>query len=127
MILRSRSFTSSSDQEYAWMSCTHSKYETVTPPALARMSGTTAMPRWAKISSASGSVGPFAASTMIEAFTRSALSRVSWPSIAAGMRRSQSNSKSSSLVTSCAPSRPWRPPVSAWCCRSASGVSPSGS
>ena len=64
MILRRRSFTSSSSQKYAWRSWTHSKYETVTPPEFARMSGTTRMPRSLKISSACGVVGPLAASTI---------------------------------------------------------------
>ena len=32
-------FTSSSFQKYSWSPCTHSKYETTTPPAFARMSG----------------------------------------------------------------------------------------
>ena len=44
--------------------CTHSKYETITPPALQRMSGITktSSQRWSRIRSASGVVGPFAAS-----------------------------------------------------------------
>src|SRR5438105_4129022 len=46
--------TSCSDQKNDCRSCTHSKYETVTPPALARMSGTRKMPRSRKIASARG-------------------------------------------------------------------------
>jgi hypothetical protein len=42
--------------------CTHSKYETVTPPALARMSGITKMPFSSRIASAAAVVGPLAPS-----------------------------------------------------------------
>ena len=63
-IFVSRSFTSSSVQKNCCASCTHSKYETVTPPAFARMSGTTKTPRSRRISSASSVVGPLAPSTM---------------------------------------------------------------
>src|SRR5439155_8818519 len=49
MIRRSFMFTSSSSQKYAWRSCTHSKYETVTPPEFARMSGTSRIPRSSRI------------------------------------------------------------------------------
>src|SRR5215217_4130776 len=54
----SRSFelTSGSFQKYSWRPCTHSKYETTTPPALARMSGRTRMPLSSRISSAVGVV-----------------------------------------------------------------------
>ena len=41
MMRFSREFTSSSSQKNDCRSCTHSKYETITPPAFARMSGTT--------------------------------------------------------------------------------------
>jgi hypothetical protein len=37
-------FTSASFQKYSWRPCTHSKYETTTPPAFARMSGRTSTP-----------------------------------------------------------------------------------
>ena len=53
---------SSRPQNRRPMSCTHSKYETVTPPAFVRMSGRTGMPRAARIASASIEVGPFAPS-----------------------------------------------------------------
>jgi hypothetical protein len=72
-----RAFTSSSVQKKCCRLCTHSKYDTVTPPALARMSGTTKMPRSRRISSAARSVGPFAPSTTILQRSRSALSPVS--------------------------------------------------
>src|SRR5438270_697356 len=48
--------TSSSFQKYSWRPCTHSKYETTTPPAFARMSGRTSTPRSSRISSAAGAV-----------------------------------------------------------------------
>ena len=71
-----RSLISSSSQKLACRSCTHSKYETVTPPALARMSGSTMMPRSNRMSSASGSVGPLAASaTILRANARRVLAR----------------------------------------------------
>src|SRR2546422_237870 len=44
--------------------CTHSKYDTVTSPPLARMSGITRMPRLCKMSSASGVVGPDVAESL---------------------------------------------------------------
>ena len=69
--------TSCSDQKKDWRSCTHSKYDTVTPPALARMSGMRKIPRSRKISSASGVVGPFAPSTISLALTSRAFREVS--------------------------------------------------
>src|SRR5216683_3139317 len=65
--------TSCSDQKKDCRSCTHSKYDTVTPPALARMSGTRKMPRSRKMASASGVVGPLAPSTISFALTSRAL------------------------------------------------------
>ena len=62
--------TSCSDQKKDWRSCTHSKYDTVTPPAFARMSGTRKMSRSRKISSPSGVVGPLAPSTISFALIR---------------------------------------------------------
>src|SRR5207253_2751575 len=44
MIRSSRSLMSCSSQKNSCRSCTHSKYETVTPPALARISGMTNTP-----------------------------------------------------------------------------------
>src|SRR5450759_4602721 len=61
--------TSCSDQKKDCRSCTHSKYDTVTPPAFARISGTRKMSRSRKIVSASGVVGPFAPSTISFALT----------------------------------------------------------
>src|SRR6266540_1919028 len=71
-----RAFTSSSFQKYSWRPCTHSKYETTTPPAFASTSGKTRIPRSSRISSAAGVVGPFAPSQTIFAFTLSAFSVV---------------------------------------------------
>src|SRR5262245_1405634 len=78
------SLTSRSDQKKSCRSCTHSKYETVTPPALARVSGSTSTPRSWRISSASGVVGPLAAAAMMGALIRPALAAVIWFSSAAG-------------------------------------------
>ena len=60
--LLQRALTCSSPHMNCCRSCTHSKYDTVTPPALQRMSGMTKMSDPARMSSASGSVGPFAPS-----------------------------------------------------------------
>ena len=84
----SRSFTSSSVQKNCCASCTHSKYETVTPPAFARMSGTTKTPRSRRIASASSVVGPFAPSTRSRARMRPALRSVIWFCSAAGISTS---------------------------------------
>ena len=54
----------------------------------------TRMPRWAKMASASGVVGPLAASAISRAWTRSAFRAVIWPSVAAGTRMSQGTSSS---------------------------------
>src|SRR5207237_9372007 len=89
---------SSRSQKSRPRSCTHSKYETVTPPAFARMSGTTGIPRSPRISSASIVVGPFAPSTTSVACTRPAFAHVSWPSRAASTRTSHGSSRSCSLV-----------------------------
>src|SRR5581483_10583569 len=83
-------------------SCTHSKYETVTPPAFVRMSGSTGIPRSAKIASASSDVGPFAPSAIMRALTRGSFAAVSWSSSAARTRMSQGSSSSSSFVR-CSP------------------------
>src|ERR1035438_8625495 len=58
-------FTSISVQKKPYRSCTHSKYDTVTPPALHRMSGITSTPRANNSLSAPGVVGPLAASATI--------------------------------------------------------------
>src|ERR1044071_554764 len=56
MIFSSRALISAASQKKFSRSWTHSKYETVTPPALARMSGTTRTPASRRIRSASGVV-----------------------------------------------------------------------
>ena len=58
----SRRRISSRSQKRRLRSCTHSKYETVTPPAFVSTSGRTGMPRSARIASAATDVGPFAPS-----------------------------------------------------------------
>ena len=58
MMPPSRSFTSASDQKYPIRSCTHSKYDTVTPPAFARMSGITKIPFSSRIGSAAAGAAP---------------------------------------------------------------------
>jgi hypothetical protein len=58
-------FTSSSLQYSLLRFCNHSKYDTVTPPPFARISGITNISFLNKISSASGVVGPLAASATI--------------------------------------------------------------
>ena len=45
-------FTSASFQKYSWRPCTHSKYDTTTPPALARTSGRMRTPMSSRIASA---------------------------------------------------------------------------
>ena len=70
----------------------------MTPPELARISGTTTMPLLKRISSASKVVGPLAPSTMYLALILSAFSSVIWFSMAAGMRTSTFRSNNSSLV-----------------------------
>ncbi len=97
MIRRRRTLTSSSAQKSCWRSCTHSKYETITPPALHRMSGTTVIPRWARMRSASGVVGPLAPSAISLQRSRPAFAAVICPSIAAGTRTSHSSSRRSAL------------------------------
>src|SRR5260363_242283 len=65
MICSRRRLISVSVQKKLEKSCTHSKEETVTPPAFAITSGITRMPFAFRISSAVGVVGPLAASTII--------------------------------------------------------------
>src|SRR5262245_4334899 len=57
-------------------SCTHSKYDTVTPPALVSTSGRTGIPRSQRMASASSDVGPFAPSAIMRVRRRGALSAV---------------------------------------------------
>src|ERR1700682_1982316 len=91
MMRSSRRLISPSSQKNDCRSCTHSKYETVTPPALARMSGTTMMPRCSRMRSASGVVGPLAPSMITEAWIRPALRAGIWFSSAAGTGRVVAN------------------------------------
>ena len=123
---RSFEFTSGSFQKYSWRPCTHSKYETTTPPALARMSGRTSTPLSSRISSAAGVIGPFAPSQTICAFTWAALSPVITCSSAHGASTSQSSSSSSSFVISSAPFRPASEPVSCLCAIAAATSIPFG-
>ena len=62
--------------------------------------------------SASGLVGPFAASAMTFALIRGALCSPIWFSIAAGMRMSQSSSRSCAFEIRSAPGNPVTAPVS---------------
>ena len=62
--------------------------------------------------SASGVVGPLAASAMSRALIRPALWAVIWFSRAAGMRMSQSTSRTSALLMSVDPGKPWTVPCS---------------
>jgi hypothetical protein len=89
---------SSRPQKRRPRSCTHSKYETVTPPAFVRMSGRIGIPRSARIASASSEVGPFAPSEISRAWIRCAFSSVTWSSRAASTRMSQGSSSSSAFV-----------------------------
>src|SRR5438445_806704 len=103
---------------------THSKYDTVTPPPFARMSGIRRIPRLWKRSSASGVVGPFAPSAMIFAFTRGAFSDVRTPSRAHGARIVTSSSRSASFVTSFVPGKPTTLPVRSLNARTSFGSNP---
>src|SRR2546422_901978 len=108
----SRALIVASRQNRFCRSCTHSKYDTVTPPALHRMSGMRKTPLSLRMRSASGLVGPFAASATIRALMRGALCSPIWFSIAAGMRMSQSSSRSSAFEMRSAPGNPETDPVS---------------
>src|SRR6266542_2891425 len=66
MMSFSFAFTSGSFQKYSWRPCTHSKYETTTPPAFASTSGRIRIPRSSRIGSAPGVTGPFAPSQALE-------------------------------------------------------------
>lgn len=66
----------------------HSKYEAVTPPAFARMSGIMNTPFSPRMSSANAVVGPFAPSHTIRAEIFAALWLVITFSVAAGIRMS---------------------------------------
>ena len=64
---------SSRPQKRPPRSCTHSKYETVTPPAFVRMSGRIGIARALRIASASSEIGPFAPSAISLHWRRPAL------------------------------------------------------
>ena len=83
-------------------------------------------PLRARMMSASGVVGPLAASATSRALTRPALRSVIWFSRAAGMRMSQSTSRISALLTSVAPGKPWTVPCSAFQATTLATSSPSG-
>src|SRR3989454_5474717 len=104
--------------------CTHSKYDTVTPPPLAKMSGITRMPRLCKMSSASGVVGPFAPSATIFPLMRGAFSEVRMPSRAHGATMSTSSSMSASFVISRVPGNPTTLPVFSLNARTSFGSKP---
>ncbi len=97
------------------MFCTHSKYETVTPPALQRKSGMSKTLFLNRMSSASGVVGPFAASAMIFALIRDAFFVVITFSSAAGTRISHCSSSKASLVMGFVPGNPTTLPVFCLC------------
>ena len=75
------------------MSWTHSRYDTITPPPFARMSGITLTPRLDSMSSASLVVGPFAPSTTSLVCRFLATSAFIAPSSAAGIKASASTSQ----------------------------------
>ena len=89
------------------------------------MSGSTVIFFWKKTVSASGRVGPFAASAMSFALTLSAFFPVSWFSSAAGTRMSTLSSRSSSFEIVFAPGKPTTEPVFALCSSRACGLNPS--
>ena len=84
----------------------------MTPPALARMSGTTRIPLSARIASAAGVVGPLAPSTTSLASIIGAVCSVMTPSIAAGTTTSQATANSSLAGIGSAPGNPSTVPVS---------------
>src|SRR6202140_5323146 len=88
------------------------------------MSGTTTIPRFARTSSATGVVGPLAASATSLARMREALRRGIWFSSAARTSTSQSSSSRSSLLTLSVPLRPTTLPVFALCARTFSTSRP---
>src|ERR1022692_4230171 len=117
-------FTSISVQKKPYRSCTHSKYDTVTPPALHRMSGMTSTPRANNSLSAPGVVGPLAASATILALMRSTLSIVMVFSSAAGASTSHFSSSRSLLEMKSQPGKPTTVPVSSLYLMTATGSRP---
>src|SRR5260370_22329721 len=87
-------------------SCTHSKYEVVTPPALARISGITNTFFSARISSATAVVGPLAPSHRILHLIRSTFLLVITFSVGQGARVSHSVLNSSAPSAGEAPGKP---------------------
>ena len=84
----------------------------MTPPALARISGTTRIPLSARIASAVGVVGPLAPSTTSLASIVGAVCSVMTPSTAAGTTTSQGIAKRSLGGIGSAPGNPSTVPVS---------------
>ena len=80
--------TCSADQVTAFLFCTHSKYDTVTPPELARMAGMTSMPFSIRRRSPDGSHGALAASAMTLQSSQSACLACTICSSAPGMKTS---------------------------------------
>jgi hypothetical protein len=76
------------------------------------MSGMMKTPLSCRIASASGVVGPFAASAMILALTRPALAALIWFSSAAGIRMSHLTSRSLSFEMGSEPGKPATVPCS---------------
>ena len=97
----------------------------MTPPAFARISGSTVIFFSNRIVSASGSVGPFAASATIFAWILSAFFAVIWFSSAAGISTSTFVSRSSSLEIDFVPGKPTTEPVLCLCSSRACGLNPS--
>ncbi len=95
MISFNLAFTSSSSQYLSSLFCSHSKYETVTPPALARTSGMTSIFLANNILSASGVVGPLPISKITLALMLLAFSALIWFSRAAGTKTSTGRAKNS--------------------------------
>jgi hypothetical protein len=111
MIASRRALISSSLQKKLEKSCTHSKYDTVTPPALASTSGTTRIPLLTQdiVGGRQGrTVGALDHDPGTQA--RSARDSVSCPSRAAGTRNSHSVCQNSSFVIALAPAKPAKLP-----------------
>ena len=98
----------------------------MTPPALARMSGTTSTLRASSTPSASGVIGPLAPSTTSRALILPALLPVICASNALGTRMSQGTSSSSSFVMRLAPGNPVTEPCSSLNFSNARGSRPFG-
>ncbi len=126
MIRTSRWLISSSVQKKLEKSCTHSKYDTVTPPALAITSGATRILRSRRMSSASGVVGPLAPSMTMRVLMWGALAAVIWPSSAAGIRISLSVCQNCSALMVSA-RKPSMVPLCDTCSISAGTFRPAGS